>query len=116
MQDAIANCSCCSAELKAAMQRWIDGKDSSALGAAASEKLIPMMEACGYDTCKEILEWKQYFVKKSQWIIGGDGWGGYDIGFGGVDHVLFGCRRQHPDPRHRGLFEYGRTVVPRPPR
>ena len=46
-----------------------------------------MMEACGCDTCKEILEWKQYFVKKSQWIIGGDGWG-YDIGFGGVDHVL----------------------------
>ena len=87
MQDAIANCSCCSAELKAAMQEWIDGKDSSALSAAASEKLIPMMEACGCDTCKEILEWKQYFVKKSQWIIGGDGWG-YDIGFGGVDHVL----------------------------
>ena len=87
MQDAIANCSCCSAELKAAMQEWIDGKDSSALSAAASEKLIPMMEACGCDTCKEILEWKQYFVKKSQWIIGGDGWA-YDIGFGGVDHVL----------------------------
>ena len=87
MQDAIANCSCCSAELKAAMQEWIDGKDSSALSAAASEKLIPMMEACGCDYCKDILEMKDWLVKKSQWIIGGDGWG-YDIGFGGVDHVL----------------------------
>ena len=45
------------------------------------------MEACGCKTCKELLDLKQYFVKKSQWIIGGDGWG-YDIGFGGVDHVL----------------------------
>ncbi len=87
MQNAIANGDGCSAELKAVMQEWIDGKDNSALSAAASEKLIPMMEACDCDICREILELKQYFVKKSQWIIGGDGWG-YDIGFGGVDHVL----------------------------
>ena len=46
-----------------------------------------MMEACGCDYCKDILEMKDWLVKKSQWIIGGDGWG-YDIGFGGVDHVL----------------------------
>ncbi len=45
------------------------------------------MEACGCDACKKILEMKDWLVKKSQWIIGGDGWG-YDIGFGGVDHVL----------------------------
>ena len=46
-----------------------------------------MLEACGCDTCKELLALKQYFVKKSQWIIGGDGWA-YDIGYGGLDHVL----------------------------
>ena len=87
MKYAIENCSECSAELKAAMGEWLEGKDNSALSAAASAKLIPMMEACGCKTCKELLDLKQYFVKKSQWIIGGDGWG-YDIGFGGVDHVL----------------------------
>jgi pyruvate-ferredoxin/flavodoxin oxidoreductase len=37
--------------------------------------------------CKELLELKSYFMKRSQWIIGGDGWG-YDIGFGGLDHVI----------------------------
>ena len=46
-----------------------------------------MLEACGCDTCKELLGLRQHFIKKSQWIIGGDGWG-YDIGFGGLDHVL----------------------------
>ncbi|MCD7962077.1 MAG: pyruvate:ferredoxin (flavodoxin) oxidoreductase [Rikenellaceae bacterium] len=87
MKNAIANCNCCSAELKAGMQEWIDGRNNSALSAAASEKIIPMMEACDCDTCKELLSLKQYFVKKSQWIIGGDGWA-YDIGYGGLDHVL----------------------------
>ena len=46
-----------------------------------------MLEACGCDYCRKILEHKDWLVKKSQWIIGGDGWG-YDIGYGGVDHVL----------------------------
>ena len=46
------------------------------------------MEACGCDYCKDILEMKDWLVKKSQWIIGGDGWG-YDIGFGGVDPVSY---------------------------
>ncbi len=87
MQDAIDNCDCCSAELKAAMKEWIDNRKSGDGSKAASEKLIPMLEACGCDTCKELLALKRYFVKKSQWIIGGDGWG-YDIGYGGVDHVL----------------------------
>ncbi len=87
MRYAIENCSCCSAELKAAMGQWIEGRGNSASSAEATEKLVPMMEACGCDTCKELLELKQYMVKKSQWIIGGDGWA-YDIGYGGVDHVL----------------------------
>ena len=87
MEYAIANCECCSAELKAAMGEWIAAKDNGVASVAASEKLIPMLEACKCDTCKDILDLKQYLVRKSQWIIGGDGWA-YDIGYGGLDHVL----------------------------
>ena len=87
MEKAIANCTKCSEELKAVMKEWIENRGSSAKSAEVSARLVPMMEACGCDYCKEILEHKDWLVKKSQWIIGGDGWG-YDIGFGGVDHVL----------------------------
>ena len=87
MTDAIANCADCSAELKAAMQAWIDGKDSSAASVEATNKLLPLVEACGCDYCRQIKELKQYLIKKSQWIFGGDGWA-YDIGYGGLDHVL----------------------------
>ena len=87
MEKAIAECEQCSDELKATMKEWIENRGSSAKSAEVSERLIPMMEACGCDACKKILEMKDWLVKKSQWIIGGDGWG-YDIGFGGVDHVL----------------------------
>ena len=87
MEQAIANCTKCSDELKGVMQEWIASRGSSAKSAEVSARLVPMMEACGCDYCKDILEMKDWLVKKSQWIIGGDGWG-YDIGFGGVDHVL----------------------------
>ena len=53
----------------------------------ATDALVSMLEACGCDESKEILKSKDYLAKKSVWIFGGDGWA-YDIGFGGVDHVL----------------------------
>ena len=87
MEQAIAECTQCSDELKGVMKEWIENRGSSAKSAEVTARLVPMMEACGCDTCKKILEMKDWLVKKSQWIIGGDGWG-YDIGFGGVDHVL----------------------------
>ena len=87
MEKAIAECSQCSDELKGVMKEWIANRGSSSKSAEVTARLIPLMEACGCDTCKEILEHKDWLVKKSQWIIGGDGWG-YDIGYGGVDHVL----------------------------
>ena len=87
MQGVIENCATASVELKAAMGEWIEGKDDAAKSEAAAAKLIPLMEACGCDDCKDILALKQYLVKKSMWIFGGDGWA-YDIGFGGLDHVL----------------------------
>ena len=87
MAKAIAECNCCSEELKGVMQEWIDNRHLAAASAEISARLLPLCEACDCDTCRKIVENKQFLVKKSQWIIGGDGWG-YDIGFGGVDHVL----------------------------
>ena len=88
MKDAIAS-DTCPAEYKEAFQEWIDGKDDADKSKAAAEKIIPMVEAAK-DKCKNcatIAEFKNYLVKKSQWIIGGDG-ASYDIGYGGLDHVI----------------------------
>ena len=87
MEAAIASCDKCSEELKGVMCEWIGNRGSSARSAEVTARLLPMLEACGCDYCRKILEHKDWLVKKSQWIIGGDGWG-YDIGYGGVDHVL----------------------------
>ena len=87
MEAAIASCTKCSEELKGVMKEWIANRGSSARSAEVTARLVPLMEACGCDYCRQILEHKDWLVKKSQWIIGGDGWG-YDIGYGGVDHVL----------------------------
>ncbi|MDR1671005.1 MAG: pyruvate:ferredoxin (flavodoxin) oxidoreductase [Alistipes sp.] len=87
MRGAIAGCPKCSADIKTAMQEWIDTRGDRAANRAVTDRLVPMMEACGCDTCKDILSLKKFMAKKSQWIIGGDGWA-YDIGFGGLDHVI----------------------------
>ena len=55
--------------------------------AKATDKLVAALEACGCDKAQEILKEKEFLSKKSQWIFGGDGWA-YDIGYGGLDHVL----------------------------
>ena len=76
------------ADRKAACQNWLDTFDDGEANKAATKALVANLEAhvcC--DTVKEILRQKQYLSKKSVWIFGGDGWA-YDIGFGGVDHVL----------------------------
>ncbi|MGI5959591.1 MAG: pyruvate:ferredoxin (flavodoxin) oxidoreductase [Massiliimalia sp.] len=75
------------ADIKAAGQEWLDTYNVGATNGAATDKLIAALEACGCDAAKEILNDKDYLAKKSQWVFGGDGWA-YDIGFGGVDHVL----------------------------
>ncbi|MEE0341082.1 MAG: pyruvate:ferredoxin (flavodoxin) oxidoreductase [Bacteroidales bacterium] len=80
-------CECCSAEMKVLFQEWLDNRSDYAVTRDIADKLVPMMEACGCDTCKSILALKQYIPARSQWIIGGDG-ASYDIGYGGLDHVL----------------------------
>ena len=74
-------------DVKAAAQEWLDTYGVGATNGAATDKLVAALEACGCDAAKEILKDKDFLAKKSQWIFGGDGWA-YDIGFGGVDHVL----------------------------
>ena len=86
MKEGLA-CDCCSAEIKALFNEWIENRECTLKTKEIADKLIPLMEKCGCDICKQLLELRHSLVKKSQWIFGGDGWG-YDIGFGGLDHVL----------------------------
>ena len=86
MADAV-NCPDCSAEIKALAQQWIDNSNDAAITREVADKILPLCEACGCDVCKAIVELQHYIVKRSQWIIAGDG-AAYDIGFGGLDHVL----------------------------
>ncbi len=74
-------------DVKAAASEWLETYNVGATNGAATDKLVAALEACGCDEAKEILKDKDFLAKKSQWIFGGDGWA-YDIGFGGVDHVL----------------------------
>lgn len=76
-----------SADVKAACQEYLDTFNCGVTNGDATEKLVAALSGCDCDTCKEIVKNKDFLAKKSQWIFGGDGWA-YDIGFGGVDHVL----------------------------
>ena len=78
------------ASFKAAAQEWIDGMNDADASKAAAAKLVPEIEAgkaAGCPVCAQLSEFSHYLVKRSQWIIGGDG-ASYDIGYGGLDHVL----------------------------
>ena len=76
-----------SEEVKAACQEWLDTFNSGITNGAATDKLVAALEGVDCDVCKDIVKNKDFLAKKSQWVFGGDGWA-YDIGFGGVDHVL----------------------------
>lgn len=81
------SCDCCSDELKTLFAEWVANRENTDATVALADKIVPLAEACDCDICKNIIELKQYIIKKSQWIIGGDGWA-YDIGYGGLDHVI----------------------------
>ncbi len=76
-----------SAEVKVAIDKFMETKDDTKANAPATEALIAELEKCGCEKSKAVLAKKDYLSKKSVWIFGGDGWA-YDIGFGGLDHVL----------------------------
>ncbi|MBO4652898.1 MAG: pyruvate:ferredoxin (flavodoxin) oxidoreductase, partial [Lachnospiraceae bacterium] len=73
--------------LKAAIDAFLATKDDTLKNSADAAALVAELEKCDCDLCKEVLAKKDYLAKKSVWIFGGDGWA-YDIGYGGLDHVL----------------------------
>ena len=78
------------ADFKAAAEEWLAGKDNADASKAAAAKLKPLIAAgaeAGCEICKELKTLDHYLIKRSQWIIGGDG-ASYDIGYGGLDHVI----------------------------
>ncbi len=86
MTDAIAS-DCCSDDIKAAFTSYIESEGDLTAQLAATNKVIELATGCECSFCKEIMSLKQYLIKKSVWIFGGDGWA-YDIGYGGLDHVI----------------------------
>lgn len=94
MRDRVENlmrkgleCSKCSAEEKTLFQKWIDNREDAKATEEVYNKLVPMLEKCDCDICNRLYENRQFIIKKSQWIIAGDG-AAYDIGYGGLDHVI----------------------------
>ena len=85
----IAASDCASESVKAACQVYLDTVNDGEKNTPATNALVTELEAlnCDCEACKYVLENKEYLSKKSVWIMGGDGWA-YDIGFGGLDHVL----------------------------
>lgn len=73
--------------LKDAFQEWLEGKDDADASKAATAKILPLLAGQDNAVIKEIADRSDYLIKKSQWVFGGDGWS-YDIGYGGLDHVL----------------------------
>ena len=73
--------------LKELFSSWMQNRQDLVKSKEIANQLVPALEADGSDAAKDILELKDYFAKQSNWIIGGDGWA-YDIGFGGLDHVI----------------------------
>ena len=81
------SCTCCTDEMKALFTQWLENKEDAKVTREVADKLIPLCEGCGCDVCKGLVEYKTFIPARSQWIIGGDG-ASYDIGYGGLDHVL----------------------------
>ena len=75
------------ASAKEAMEDWLNNKDIGDGSRERAERLEVALQGCSDEIAKEILKDKEFFIKRSQWIFGGDGWA-YDIGYGGLDHVL----------------------------
>ena len=76
-----------SGELKNLLEEWKINKNDGDKTKELTAKIVPLLEKDSSNEAKEILKLKKYLIKKSTWIFGGDGWA-YDIGFGGLDHVL----------------------------
>ncbi len=81
------SCTVCSDELKALFLQWIEFHNDADKSRELADKITPLVQNCSCKYCKEIASLSKFLVKRSQWIIGGDG-ASYDIGYGGLDHVI----------------------------
>ena len=86
MEEGLA-CTCCTDEMKALFTKWLENRNDAKVTREVADALVPLCEACSCDVCKGLVEYKTFIPARSQWIIGGDG-ASYDIGYGGLDHVL----------------------------
>ena len=86
VKEALA-CDCTTDEIKALFSEWLEYKEDADKSRELADKILAAIEGCDNPICKQINELGHYLVKRSHWIIGGDG-ASYDIGFGGLDHVL----------------------------
>ena len=86
-EEAVAGCASGAQELREALQNWLDNYGDGEGSKAATARLLPLLEDSDCPTAKDILKFKDHLIKKSFWAFGGDGWA-YDIGYGGLDHVL----------------------------
>ncbi len=77
----------CDEKVKELFEKWLNGRDDVQTSTEVRNELVPLLETKDCPTAKRILELKDHLVKRSQWIFGGDGWA-YDIGYGGLDHVI----------------------------
>ena len=83
----ITECTVCNEDVKALAAKWLAAPNDAVSTREVADKIVAHCEACTCETCKELLGLKGYIAARSQWIIAGDG-AAYDIGFGGLDHVL----------------------------
>ena len=74
-------------EAKALAQKWLDNRNDYAVTREVADKIVPILESKTCEHAKKIIELKNFIPSRSQWIIGGDG-ASYDIGYGGLDHVI----------------------------
>ena len=80
-------CDCCTDEMKALYRQWLDNRKDAAITREIADKLVPLIKGCKCEVCTKLYEYRHFIPSRSQWIIGGDG-ASYDIGYGGLDHVL----------------------------
>ena len=86
MEEALAN-GCKDEKVAGLFTKWLENRENYKVTKEVKNELLPLLEACECETAKKILALKDHLVKRSQWIFGGDGWA-YDIGYGGLDHVI----------------------------
>lgn len=87
LMTAALDCDKCPDEVKALFRQWLENKENGEITREVADKVIPLMEKTDCPHCKKLLDYKHFIPARSQWIFGGDGWA-YDIGYGGLDHVI----------------------------